>query len=103
MTRARIDIDVHDDRATSRFLVSERGSTAELTYRTGRGRLTLVHTGVPPVLAGRGIGVALVRAALDRARTDRLMVVPWCPFARRWLREHPEAWEGVKIDWTPLP
>jgi hypothetical protein len=30
-------------------------------------------------------------------------LVPWCPFARRWLKEHPEAAEGVSIDWETLP
>ena len=55
---------------------------------TAPGRLILVHTEVPEHLAGRGIGGSLVRAALDRAASDHLTIVPRCPFARRWLKNH---------------
>ena len=37
-------------------------------------------------------------------RADELTVVPWCPFARRWLQEHPDEAAAVTIDWdTPRP
>ena len=25
-----------------------------------------------------------------------------CPFARKWLQDHPEAAAEVKVDWTPM-
>jgi hypothetical protein len=30
-------------------------------------------------------------------------VVPWCPFADRWLRDHPDEAAGVVIDWEAPP
>jgi len=79
------------------------GSQAELVYFSAPGRLILVHTEVPDALGGRGIGGQLVRAAVERAEAEHLTLVPWCPFARRWLTDHAEEAAGVTIDWTTLP
>jgi predicted GNAT family acetyltransferase len=79
-----------DDREHHRFIVEEDGEVAELVYDDSQpGRLVLIHTGVPDSLGGRGIGGALVQAAVDRAKAEGLVIVPQCPFARRWLEEHP--------------
>ena len=53
--------------------------------------------------SGHGLGGRLVRAALDRAARDGLTVVPWCPFARHWLEEHPEEAARVTLDWDSSP
>ena len=95
---------VCDDRDQGRFLVERDGAVAELVYETEPGRLIVVHTGVPEVLGGRGVGGQLVRAAVVRAAAEGLTVVPWCPFARRWLADHPDVTATVTIDWaTPPP
>lgn len=94
---------VIDDAADHRFLVAEDGAEAELVYRAEEGRLILVHTGVPDELGGRGIGSRLVRAALRRARETGETVVPWCPFARKWLEDHPDEAAEVTIDWSDPP
>jgi len=44
-----------------------------------------------------------VSAALGIARDEGLTIVPWCPFARRWLREHPDRIGDVTIDWKSQP
>lgn len=94
-------IDRPDER---RFVLALDGHEAELVYRTVDDQLRLIHTGVPDELGGRGLGGRLVEAALTRARTDGLTIVPWCPFARAWLERHPEAAADVTIDWdTPPP
>src|SRR3954471_1796616 len=95
--------DVRDDAEASRFVIERDGVTAELVYATEPGRLILVHTGVPQALEGRGVGGTLVRAAVARARKEHLTIVPWCPFARRWLTDHPEAAEGIEIDTHSRP
>jgi predicted GNAT family acetyltransferase len=59
----------------------------------------LIHTETPDELEGRGIGSALVRAALDAAAAAGLTLVPRCPFAREWLERHPEEAARVQIDW----
>ncbi len=85
--------------AKSRFEISVGAEVAELVYTRDGDRLVLVHTGVPEVLEGRGTGGVLVRAAIDLAVNEQLVVVPRCPFARGWLRRHPEVAQRVAIEW----
>lgn len=94
---------VRDDVEGSRFVVDVDGVEAELVYRRSADRLVLVHTGVPDSLGGRGIGSLLVRTALERASADGLVVAPWCPFARKWIEDHPEVAAQVTLDLTPPP
>lgn len=98
-----VDASVRDDRSRQRLLIEQDGATAQLVYDTEPGRLILLHTEVPDSLSGQGIGARLVAAAVGRARADGLTIVPWCPFTRRWLRDHPEATTDVDIDWRTLP
>jgi predicted GNAT family acetyltransferase len=88
-----------DNQSANRFETIVDGHLAELTYRRGNGRIVLIHTGVPDDLEGRGIGAALVRAAVGTAEDEGLVVIPRCPFARRWLDEHPDVAARVKIEW----
>ncbi len=90
---------VVDNTKKARFEVSLDGVLAELIYRRQGSRLILVHTGVPDALGGRGVGGLLVRAALAKAVAEDLTVVPLCPFARSWLKRHPDAAAGISIDW----
>ena len=85
---------VTDNQAASRFELGADGSLAELLYR-----LVLIHTEVPVELEGRGIGGALVTAAVDRAAREGLTLVPLCPFARGWLQRHPDVAKAATIDW----
>ena len=94
---------VVDNRSESRFELVTDGVVAVLVYRRRADRLVLVHTEVPEVLGGRGIGGTLVQAAVDRATGEGLTVVPLCPFARKWLESHPQAAAGVSVDWGPPP
>jgi hypothetical protein len=90
---------VRDNPSAGRFELVVDGHLAELVYERSDGRLELVHTEVPEVLGGRGLGGTLVRAALDVAERDGLVVVPTCAFARRWLRDHPDDAARVTIAW----
>lgn len=95
---------VIDDTAAEMFAISMDGVTAKLEYDVDDGRLLLLHTEVPEVFSGQGVGARLVEAALAKARKDKLTIVPWCPFARRWLKEHPEQIGDVTVDFkTPPP
>jgi uncharacterized protein len=94
---------VTDNRAESRFEVTVDDAVAELIYRRRANRLVLIHTEVPKQLEGHGLGGALVQAAVDRAVSEGLTVVPLCPFARSWLERHPEAAATVNVDWGEPP
>ena len=51
--------------------------------------MTIIHTGVPPSVGGRGIAGALVQAAFDAARAEGWKVHPTCSYAAAWLARHP--------------
>ena len=86
-----------------RLVLTEEGHSAWLGYRLEPGRLVIVHTEVPEELAGKGVGGQLVAAAVARANDEHLTVVPWCPFARRWLEQHHEVAATTTIDWDSRP
>src|SRR5579875_1644657 len=94
---------VIDDNVQECFTVSMDGAMAKLEYERDGERLLLLHTEVPEAFRGQGVGGRLVEAALAKAGASRLTIVPWCPYARRWLNEHPERTADVVIDFqTPL-
>jgi hypothetical protein len=91
MTTSSGEAQVVDRPDENRLVVEADGQVAELIYRQEGNHLVLVHTGVPEALGGRGIGGRLVEAAVEKAAAEGLVVEAWCPFARTWLRTHPEA------------
>jgi predicted GNAT family acetyltransferase len=91
------EANVNDDRVNRRFVLDREGAIAELLYDVESGQLILLHTEVPNALGGRGIGGLLLRAAVERARADHLTIVPQCPFARRWLAQHPDVAPDIDI------
>jgi len=94
---------VSDNADETRFEFRAGGQVAELTYRRNGNRLVLIHTEVPEALEGQGIGGRLVSAAVDRAASQGLTLVPLCPFARGWLQRHPDAAARAAIDWGDTP
>jgi uncharacterized protein len=88
---ARDSMLVQHDPEHSRFFVCLPGGDAELFYAPfSEDVLDLQHTEVPLSGQGRGIGSALVRAALAYAREHGMRVMATCPYVRAWLRKHPE-------------
>lgn len=53
--------------------------------------VVFTHTEVDPALAGKGVGGALARLALDDVRTQgSRKVLPLCPFIKAWIGKHPD-------------
>jgi predicted GNAT family acetyltransferase len=47
-----------------------------------------VHTEVAPEHAGKGVGSALVRSALDETRASGLLVLATCPLFAAWIAHY---------------
>jgi uncharacterized protein len=84
------EIAVVDRRERNRYEARVGDSVAVLTYHRAPGRITFIHTGVPPELEHHGLGTRLAQVALDAARADGLKVVPRCPFVADFIQHHPE-------------
>ncbi len=53
--------------------------------------VVFTHTEVDPAFAGKGVGGALARLALDDVRTQgSRKVLPLCPFIKAWIGKHPD-------------
>ncbi len=63
---------------------------AEVTFPTRDGISTIDHTFVDPSLRGQGVAGELVKLAADRIAADGGKIAATCPYAVRWLGEHPE-------------
>lgn len=95
MAMSEINIRQESKGARGRYVAEVDGHEAELTFtRLPPNVVTLNHTGVPKTLEGRGIGSALVRHAVAKAREEGMKLVARCPFARRQFARHPE-WADV--------
>lgn len=78
-----------------RYLVRLAGTIAEMTYsRAGETMIIIDHTEVPDAMRGRSVGQALVRRAVEDARTEGRAIVPLCPFAKAQFSRHSE-WQDV--------
>jgi uncharacterized protein len=80
---------VFNNEQQQQFQVKAVGETAFLEYRFYEGNLILMHTEVPDILAGKGVGSSLASYALNYARTHHLPVKVYCPFILEYLKKHP--------------
>lgn len=85
-----MDITVRDDPDGSRYEIRVDGTLAGFsTYKLRSGRIAFIHTEIDAALSGRGLAGRLIGDALDDARRRGLSVLPFCPYARRFIAEHP--------------
>ncbi len=78
------------------FFIEENDEwIAEMTYvREGMRKIVINHTAVSKSLKGKGVGKALVDAAVKYARGKNLLIKPVCAFAKKVL-ESSEDYEDV--------
>ncbi|GAB2526438.1 GNAT family N-acetyltransferase [Nocardiopsis aegyptia] len=81
--------DVVDARDRRRYEITADGKVAGFAeYILTDELVTFTHTEIDPAFEGRGLGGALVRAALDDVRSRGLKVLPLCPFVKGWIQRH---------------
>lgn len=81
---------IEHDRGARRFQVVVDGHRCVLDYTLSGDRMSIVHTGVPEEVGGRGIAAKLTLAAVDAARSSGWKIEPLCSYARVWFERHPE-------------
>jgi predicted GNAT family acetyltransferase len=81
---------VRDNPGAQRYELEVDGAVAFTTYDRKDGVVTFIHTKVPDSLAGKGIGSALAKGALDRERVKGEKVIARCPFIAGYIAKHPE-------------
>lgn len=74
------------------YSINEAGKlVAEITFSTSDGRIYCInHTFVDDALRGQGIAQQLIRAAVEKIHSYGGSVTATCPYAEKWLAEHPE-------------
>lgn len=89
------EVDIAYDAEEKRFEARVDGHLAVLDVIPSPTIWTLSHTEVPTALEGRGVGSALVRAALAHVREAGATVMPLCPFVLAYLARHPDETDVV--------
>jgi predicted GNAT family acetyltransferase len=93
-----IPITREDGDGGGRYVSVVDGIESEMTFesvrRDGRMLMIIDHTGVPKALSGRGVGLALVKRAVEDARAEGFSILPLCSFVRAQMARHPE-WRDV--------
>lgn len=94
-----MELEVADHPEQERFEIRADGELAGFVdYRLHDGELALMHTETLSHFRHRGFAGRLVQFSLDSARERRLAVLPYCPFVRRWIADHPEYADLVPED-----
>ena len=84
-------IEVSDHPEDERYEVHVDGALAGFAeYQRSPGQIAFTHTEVDSAFGGRGLAGELARHSLDEAREAGLVVLPYCPFYRSWLKKHPD-------------
>lgn len=81
---------VQHNQAEKRFEWIEDGVTSELVYELQNGVMSILHTGVPAAVGGRGIAADLTQTALHTAREHGWLVRPVCSYVAAYIQKNPE-------------
>lgn len=85
-----------DNKENKRYEFRLEDDVPFIDYILTRNKIYLTHTEVPQELGGKGIGSALIRAALEDIEQRELTLVPLCPFVAAYIKRHPE-WKKLVL------
>jgi predicted GNAT family acetyltransferase len=93
-----IAIEREETAVSGRYVAVVDGLESEMTFtrakRRGQNLMIIDHTGVPKALSGRGVGLALVRRAVEDARKEKFRIVPLCGFVKVMIARRKD-WQDV--------
>lgn len=79
-----------DNAQSSQYEFRIEGHIAKIEYKKVNDKIYLIHTEVPNVLEGRGIGSQLIKSVLTDIQEQKLSLIALCPFVAAYLKRHPE-------------
>ncbi|KNE79300.1 MULTISPECIES: GNAT family N-acetyltransferase [Streptomyces] len=88
---------VRDNPVGNRYEIHDGERLAGFSdYRlTDDRRIAFTRTETLPEFRGRGLAGRLVAGQLDDARRRGLAVLPFCPYVRKYIAEHADAYLGL--------
>ena len=94
-----MELQVADNPEQGQYEIRADGEIAGFVqYHLRDGVIAFLHTETDPRFRGQGVAGRLIRSSLEAARERHLAVLPYCPFVRRWMTEHPEYTDLVPED-----
>ena len=81
-----------DDGKHGKYFILENDiEVASMTFTwAGTQKFIIDHTEVDASQKGKGLGLQLLKAAVEDARSKELKIIPLCPFANAMMRKHKE-------------
>jgi uncharacterized protein len=94
-----MDLQVADNPEQAQFEIRTDGELAGFVqYRLRDGVIAFLHAETDPRFRSHGVAGTLIQSSLDSARERHLAVLPYCPFVRSWITEHPDYADLVPDD-----
>ena len=85
-----MELQVADNPEQARYEIRADGELAGFVqYHLRDGVIAFLHTETDPKFRGHGVAGRLIRSGLEAARERHLAVLPYCPFVRGWIADHP--------------
>lgn len=101
----KIDLDalpLHDETEARQFILRIGDLRARMEYdRSSGDRIFLTHIDVPAALEGHDVAAILTEKVLRWAEENKFKVVPYCPYAKTYLRRH-TAWQRLLVKGVQL-
>jgi len=80
------------------YLESEGKKIALIAYQLGAdNKIVIEHTEVDASLKGQGVGQKLVQAVVALARSEKVKIMPLCPFAKAYLEKNRSEYGDVLV------
>ena len=97
-----MELQVADNPEQARYEIRADGELAGFVqYHLRDGVIAFLHTETDPRFRGHGVAGRLIQSSLEAAQERHLGVLPYCPYVRRWITEHPEYARLVPEDRRP--
>src|SRR5688572_5622084 len=89
------NLELVKNETAGRFEMKVDGNnTAIIEYKEHPGKITLIHTEVPPILEGKGVATAIIEKSLNYIEQNNLKLIPLCPMVIAYIKRHPE-WKRI--------